>query len=72
MPVTEIPGAVKAGLTFGEKIFSWWTDEAGRIEIQKRANIRAKKEECAQALKDRRFTDLRRLTDELERLCLEA
>jgi hypothetical protein len=72
MPISEIPGAVKAGLTLTEKIFSWWTDEAGRIAIQKRARLRAKKEECAKALKENRLDDLRRLTAELERLSVEA
>lgn len=67
-----LPEAVGAGLTLTEKIFSWWTDEAGRIEIRKRARLRAKKEECQRALLEHRFTDLRRLTDELERLSNEA
>jgi hypothetical protein len=67
-----IPEAAGAGLTLIEKIFSWWTDEAGRIEIQKRARLRAKKEECQRALTDNRWDDLKRLTDELRRLSTEA
>jgi len=72
MPGSEIPGAAKAGLTLIDKIFSWWTDEAGRIEIQKRARLRAKKEECRRALRDNRFDDFQQLTDELRRLASEA
>ena len=72
MTMTGLPEAAGAGLTLIEKVFSWWTDEAGRIEIQKRANIRAKKQECQRALLEHRFADLRRCTDELERLCYEA
>lgn len=67
-----IPEAVGAGLTLAEKVFSWFTDEAGRIEIQKRARLRQKKEECQRALKENRFDDLRRLTAEFERLSNEA
>jgi hypothetical protein len=55
-----------------EKVFSWWTDEAGRIEIQKRARLRAKKEECKRALLDKRYHDLARLSAELERMSDEA
>lgn len=67
-----IPEAVGAGLTVIEKIFSWWTDEAGRLEIKKRAALRAKKEECRRALIDNRWDDLKRLTDELQRISSEA
>jgi hypothetical protein len=70
--VAGIPETATAALTLGEKIFSWWTDEAGRIEIQKRAKLRAKKEECRRALLEHRFTDLRRLSAELERMSNEA
>jgi len=72
MPLSEIPGAAKAGLSLIDKVFSWWTDEAGRIEIQKRARLRGKKEECRRALLDNRWDDLKRLTDELRRLSSEA
>jgi len=72
MPLGEIPGAAKAGLTLIDKVFSWWTDEAGRIEIQKRARLRAKKEECRRALLDNRWDDLKRLSAELERMSNEA
>lgn len=67
-----IPGAAGAGLTLVEKVFSWWTDEAGRIEIKKRAALRSKKEECKRALIDNRWDDLKHLTDELQRLSTEA
>lgn len=67
-----IPEAAGAGLTLIEKVFSWWTDEAGRIEIRKRAALRNKKEECKRALLDNRWDDLKRLTDELHRLSTEA
>lgn len=63
-----IPEAAGAGLTLLDHVFMWFTDEAGRIEIKKRAALRAKKEECVKALHEKRFSDLRRLTDELERL----
>jgi hypothetical protein len=51
-----------------ETIFSWLTDEDGMAEMLKRRKLRAKKEECRQALIDNRFDDLKRLTAELERL----
>ena len=55
-----------------ETVFSWFTDEDGFKEMQKRRKLRAKKEECRQALIDNRFHDLARLTAELERLSNEA
>jgi hypothetical protein len=70
--MTGISEAAGAGLTLIDKIFSWWTDEAGRIEIRKRAALRAKREECRRALLDNRWDDLKRLTDELQRLSAEA
>ena len=54
------------------KILSWFLDEAGRIEVKKRAALREKKEECRRALIDNRWDDLKRLTAELERLSNEA
>ena len=67
-----MPDPIGPALTLAEKVFSWWTDEAGRLAIQKRARLRHKREECQRALDDKRFVDLRRLTDELERLSNEA
>lgn len=56
----------------GREVFGWWVDEGGRIEAQKRAALRAKKRECQRALLEHRFTDLQRLSAELERLSNEA
>jgi hypothetical protein len=67
-----IPEAAGAGLTLIDHIFGWFTDEAGRIAIQKRARLRSKKEECRRALLDHRFVDLSRLSAELERMSNEA
>jgi len=67
-----IPEAAGAGLSLADHIFMWFTDESGRIEIKKRARLRAKKEECRRALLDNRWDDLKLLTAELERLSNEA
>jgi hypothetical protein len=61
-----------AGVAAAWKIASWWLDESGRAEMKKRKVLREKKEECRQALLDGRLDDLRRLTDELQRLSTEA
>lgn len=51
-----------------DTIFSWFTNEDGMNEMLKRRRLRAKKEECRQALIDNRWDDLRRLSAELERM----
>lgn len=55
-----------------DTIFSWFTSEGGKLEAQKRRALKSKREECRRALLEHRFTDLRRLTDELERLSNQA
>ena len=55
-----------------DSVFSWFTDEAGYLEIKKRRVLLAKKEECRRALLDHRFVDLKRLSAELERLSDQA
>ena len=55
-----------------DTVFGWWASESGRLEQQKRNRLRAKKEECRRALLDNRFDDLKRLTDELQRMADEA
>jgi hypothetical protein len=54
------------------EVFGWWTDEAGRIEAQKRSALRDKKKECQRALSENRLADLRRLSAEYERLSDQA
>jgi hypothetical protein len=54
------------------KFISWFMDESGRLEAKKREVLREKKAECRQALRDGRWDDLKRLTDELQRLSSEA
>lgn len=56
-----------AGIAAAWKIVSWWVDEAGRLEMKKRAALREKKEACRRALIDNDWEALKRLTDELER-----
>lgn len=51
-----------------DTIASWLMDEDGYAELKKRRALKAKKEECRRALLDHRWNDLRRLTDELERM----
>ena len=65
-------GEVGAVAKVVETVFSWFTDEDGFKEMQKRRRLKAKKEECRRALLDNRFADLTRLTDELQRLADEA
>jgi hypothetical protein len=62
---------ITAGLTLAEKLFSFFTG-AKWDEIRKRKRLEAKRAECHAALVEHRFADLRRLTDELERLSTEA
>lgn len=61
-------GLVGAALTLALKVFGYATDEEGLREQQKRKALANKKEECRKALIDNRFDDLKRLTDELERI----
>jgi hypothetical protein len=63
---------MQAVIDGAREVFGWWTDEAGRIEAQKRSALRAKKEECKRAFKENRFVDLARLSAELERMSNEA
>lgn len=67
-----MPGDVGLVAQLVDTVFGWWASESGRIEMQKRRALRNKKEECRRALLDHRFDDLRRLTDELQRLADEA
>jgi hypothetical protein len=53
-------------------VVSWFTNEAGRNELLRRRTLLAKKKECLDALRDHRWDDLRRLTDEFERLSTQA
>lgn len=67
-----MPGDVGLVAKVVESIFSWFVSEDGRLEMVKRVRLKAKKEECRRALLDNRFDDLKRLTDELQRLSTEA
>jgi len=67
-----MPGDVGLVAKLVDTVFSWFTDEAGYLEIKKRRALAAKKEECRRALLDNRWDDLKRLTDELRRLSSEA
>lgn len=51
-----------------ETLFSWFVSEDGFKEVQKRRALAAKKKECLNALHARRWDELRRCTDEYERL----
>jgi len=62
---------VTAGLTLAEKVFSFFTGDKWD-EIRKRKRLEGKRAECRAALAEHRYADLRRLTDELERLSNEA
>lgn len=61
-----------AGIAVAWKVASWWLDESGRLEMNKRKVLREKKAECLKALADGRWDDLKHLTDELQRLSSEA
>jgi hypothetical protein len=70
-----MPGPVTLADTIinaAREVFGWWTDEAGRIEAMKRAALKAKREECRRALIDHRYTDLKRLVADLERMSDQA
>ena len=61
-------GAVGPIATLLDTIIGAFLDEDKIPEILKRRKLRAKKEECRLALRDNRFEDLKRLTDELSQL----
>jgi hypothetical protein len=66
-----MPGEIQAAgfmAKLAEVVFSYFTDEDGYKEMAKRSALRKKKAECAKALADNRFVDLKRLTDELHAL----
>lgn len=67
-----MPGDVGLVAKLVDTVFSWFTDEAGYLELKKRRALAAKKEECRRALLDNRWADLKRLTDELQRLSDQA
>jgi hypothetical protein len=67
-----MPGDVGLVAKLVDTVFSWFTDEAGYLEIKKQRAIASKKEECRRALLDNRWADLKRLTDELHRLATKA
>ena len=67
-----MPGDVGLVSKLVETIFSYFTDEDGFKEALKRKRLKAKKEECTLALKEKRYIDLARLSAELERLSNEA
>jgi hypothetical protein len=65
-------GLIAAAVSLTYTLVSWFTNEAGRNEILRRRALLAKKKECLDALRDHRWDDLRRLTDEFERLSTQA
>jgi hypothetical protein len=67
-----MPGDVGLVAKLADTVFSWFTDEAGYLEIKKRRALASKREECRRALLDHRYVDLARLTDELRRMADQA
>ena len=63
-----VPGDVGLVAKLVQVIFSWATDEDGLRELLLKKKLANKRSECAKALADNRFDDLKRLTAELERL----
>lgn len=67
-----MPGDVGLVAKLLDTVFSFFTDENGLREMRKRSLLASKRKECQRALLEHRFDDLRRLTDELQRLSDEA